>query len=54
VAAGTVISECLARHRVDEFLSFLKTINCDTPAHFDLHLILDNCALTCSPSCPRL
>src|SRR5471030_1212132 len=29
VAAGTVIGECLARHRADEFLSFLKTIDRD-------------------------
>jgi hypothetical protein len=45
-AAGTFISECLARHRADEFLSFLKTIDRETPAHLDLHLILDNYAKT--------
>ena len=44
VAAGTVIGECLPRHRADEFLSFLKTIDRETPAHLDLHLILDNYA----------
>src|SRR6476661_7104200 len=46
VAAGTVIGECLTRHRADEFLSFLKTIDRETPAHLDLHLILDNYATT--------
>lgn len=39
VAAGTVIGECLARHRADEFLSFLKTIDRETPAHLDLYLM---------------
>ena len=36
VAAGTVIGECLARHRADEFLSFLKTIDRETPAHLEI------------------
>ena len=44
VAAGNVIGECLARHRADEFLSFLRKIDRETPAHLDLHLILDNYA----------
>jgi hypothetical protein len=39
VAAGTVIGECLARHRADEFPSFLKTIDRETPAHLDLYLM---------------
>src|ERR1700736_3945181 len=49
VAAGTVIGECLARHRANEFLSFLKTIDRETPAHLDLHLILDNYATHKTP-----
>jgi transposase len=44
IATGKVIGECLARHRADEFLAFLKTIDRQTPAHLDLHLILDNYA----------
>ncbi len=44
VASGTVIGECLPRHRANEFLAFLKTIDQKTPAHLDLHLILDNYA----------
>jgi len=41
IATGKVIGECLARQRADEFLAFLKTIDRKTPAHLDLHLILD-------------
>ncbi len=44
VASGAVIGDCLARHRADEFLAFLKKIDRETPAHLDLHLILDNYA----------
>src|SRR5712691_7526733 len=53
VATGTVIGECLARHRADEFLSFLKTIDRETPAHLDLHLILDNYATHKTPAVQR-
>jgi transposase len=42
VATGKVIGECLPRHRAKEFLAFLKKILRETPAHLDLHLILDN------------
>jgi hypothetical protein len=33
---------CLPRHREREFLGFLKIIDQQTPAHLDLHLIVDN------------
>ncbi len=39
---GTVIGSCYARHRNIEFLKFLRTIDRQTPAGLDLHLILDN------------
>ncbi|MBX9829000.1 MAG: IS630 family transposase [Xanthobacteraceae bacterium] len=52
-AKGTVIGECLARRRADEFLSFLKTIDRETPAHLDLHLILDNYATHKTPTVKR-
>jgi len=42
VATGTVIGECHRRHRSQEFLQFLKTIDANVPAHLDIHLILDN------------
>jgi transposase len=42
VLDGTVIGECLPRHRQDEFLRFLRSIDRATPKHVDIHLILDN------------
>jgi hypothetical protein len=36
IATGKVIGECLARHRADEFLAFLKKIDRETPTHLDL------------------
>jgi len=53
VASGAVIGECLARHRADEFLAFLKTIDRETPARLDLHLILDNYATHKTPAVRR-
>lgn len=42
VATGNVIGECHRRHRSQEFLQFLKTIDANVPPHLDIHLILDN------------
>jgi transposase len=42
LASGTVISSLKRQHRHQEFLQFLRTIDRDTPAELDLHLILDN------------
>lgn len=39
---GEVLGECKQQHRHQEFLSFLKTIERQTPAEQDLHLIVDN------------
>ncbi len=39
---GSVIGECLPRHRHQEFLKFLRTLDREFPAELDLHLILDN------------
>jgi len=41
---GKVIGQCMDRHRHQEFLRFLKTIDRQTPKHLDLHLIIDNYA----------
>jgi transposase len=41
---GTIIGECMPRHRHREFLRFLKRIDKETPPHLDLHLIVDNYA----------
>lgn len=39
---GRVIGQCLSRHRHQEFLKFLRTINRETRKELDLHLIVDN------------
>ena len=44
IKPGAIIGECLPRHRAKEFLRFLRTIDRQTPAHLDLHLVLDNYA----------
>lgn len=41
---GNVIASCMPRHRHQEWLTFLKQIEAETPGHLDLHLILDNYA----------
>jgi transposase len=53
VATGAVIGECVARHRADEFLAFLKKIDRETPYHLDLHLVLDNYATHKTPAVTR-
>jgi transposase len=50
---GTVIGKCLPRHRSQEFIRFLKTIDHATPADLDLHLIVDNYSTHKSPSVQR-
>ena len=39
---GTVIGQCLPRHRHQEFLKFLRTLDREFPQELELHLILDN------------
>jgi len=39
---GTVIGDCMPRHRHQEFIRFLQTIDTKTPLNLDLHLIVDN------------
>ncbi len=39
---GTIIGTCYPRHRHEEFLKFIQTIDRSTPPRRDLHLILDN------------
>jgi transposase len=46
---GTVIGQCLPRHRHQEFLRFLRTIDHQTPHELDLHLIVDNYATHTHP-----
>jgi transposase len=44
ILEGSVISDCMPRHRHQEFLKFLKKLDHQTPADLDLHLIMDNYA----------
>jgi transposase len=42
VLTGTVISECLPRHRHEEFLKFLRRVDREVPKELSIHMILDN------------
>jgi putative transposase len=44
VANGQVLAQCKARHRHQEFLAFLKSIDAAVPAELAVHLIVDNYA----------
>ena len=39
---GSVVGQCLPRHRHQEFLRFLRTLDREFPRDLELHLILDN------------
>ena len=39
---GSVVGQCLPRHRHQEFLKFLRTLDRAFPGERDLHLIVDN------------
>ena len=42
VLQGTVVGQCLPRHRHQEFLKFLRHLDREFPGGRDLHLIVDN------------
>ena len=42
VLTGSVIGQCLPRHRHEELLKFLATIDREVPKGLQVHLILDN------------
>ncbi len=44
VLTGVVIGQCPPRHRHEEFLKFLRTVDNQVPKHLAVHLILDNYA----------
>jgi transposase len=50
VASGQVISSLHRRHRHQEFLKFLRTIDANVPAELDVHLICDNYATHKTPA----
>jgi transposase len=53
VATGKVIGAHHSQHRHQEFLRFLKTIDANTPAELDLHLICDNYSTHKTPAVQR-
>lgn len=53
VATGEVIGKLHRRHRHQEFLSFLRVIDSETPDDLDLHVILDNYATHKTPAVKR-
>lgn len=44
VATGQVIHECMPRHRHQEFLKFIKTVDRNVEPRLEIHVILDNYA----------
>ena len=44
VLTGKVIGQCLPKHRHEEFLTFLKTVDSQVPQGLQVHLVLDNYA----------
>ena len=42
VLSGKVIGQCMARHRHEEFLKFMRTIDREVPKGLQIHLIVDN------------
>jgi transposase len=50
VATGQVISAVKRRHRHQEFLAFLRTIDTNVPADLDVHVVLDNLATHKTPA----
>jgi putative transposase len=44
ITTGEVLTQCKARHRHQEFLSFLRHIDANVPPDLDVHLVLDNYA----------
>lgn len=50
VKAGTVLAECYARHRAEEFRKFLCRIDGSVAPELDIHLILDNYSIHKTPA----
>ena len=44
MATGHVIHDCMPRHRHQEFLKFMKTVERSVEPDLDIHVILDNYA----------
>ena len=53
VATGKVLGKCYKRHRQDEFVDFLKTVEKQSPKGKDIHIILDNYSTHKAPKVKR-
>jgi len=53
VLEGRVIGECYKRHRHQEFLKFLRSIEAEFPGRIPLHLVLDNASTHSTPEVRR-
>ncbi|MGA8254522.1 MAG: IS630 family transposase [Mycobacterium sp.] len=53
LTTGKVIGALHGRHRAQEFLAFLKTIDTNVPADLDVHLVLDNASTHKTPAIRR-
>jgi transposase len=53
VLEGTVIGQCMKRHRHQEFLRFMRRVDRDTPAELDVHCIVDNYSTHKHPAVQR-
>ncbi len=53
VATGKVIGRLHRRHRSQEFLKFLRTIDANVPADLDVHVIMDNYGTHKTPTVQR-
>ena len=49
VLEGSVVGQCLPRHRHQEFLRFLRQLDREFPKSLDLHLVLDNSSTHSTP-----
>jgi putative transposase len=53
IATGQVLTACKRRHRHQEYLSFLKRVDANTPDELDIHLVVDNYATHKHPKVKR-
>jgi transposase len=53
LTTGKVIGALHGRHRAQEFLAFLKTIDARVPSDLDVHLVLDNASTHKTPAVQR-
>jgi transposase len=53
LTTGKVIGALHGRHRAQEFLAFMKTIDANVPADLDVHLVLDNASTHKTPAVKR-